>query len=148
MAKQDYYETLGVAKGASDDELKKAYRKLAMQYHPDRNQDNPEAEAKFKEVNEAYESLKDPQNGLRMTGLPMRSNRAGLVAPAVPVPDLAASPIFSKKCSAISWAAAVAVASRLSWCRPALQPGNQPGRRLSRPSGRNQSAEFGALRCL
>jgi molecular chaperone DnaJ len=62
MAKRDYYEVLGVAKTASDEELKKAYRKLARQYHPDVNKENPqEAEAKFKEINEAYSILSDPQ---------------------------------------------------------------------------------------
>lgn len=57
--KRDYYEVLGVNKGASDDEIKKAHRKLAKKYHPDLNHDNPEADGKFKELNEAYEVLSD-----------------------------------------------------------------------------------------
>lgn len=59
MSKRDYYEVLGVQKNASEDELKKAFRRLAMKYHPDRNPDDAEAEAKFKEAKEAYEVLTD-----------------------------------------------------------------------------------------
>jgi molecular chaperone DnaJ len=61
MAKRDYYDVLGLSRGASEDEIKKAYRQKAKALHPDRNKDNPAAEGLFKEVNEAYDALKDPQ---------------------------------------------------------------------------------------
>jgi molecular chaperone DnaJ len=78
MAKRDYYEILGIARDTAPDEIKKAYRKLALKYHPDRNQGNPEAEEKFKEASEAYSVLADAEkrqtydrfghDGLKMSG--------------------------------------------------------------------------------
>lgn len=65
MAKRDYYEVLGVEKGASADDIKKAYRKTALKYHPDRNPDNKEAEEKFKEAAEAYDVLSNPDKRAR-----------------------------------------------------------------------------------
>ena len=64
-SKRDYYEVLGVSKSASDDEIKKAYRKLAVKYHPDKNPGDKEAEAKFKEINEAHDVLSDKQKRAR-----------------------------------------------------------------------------------
>ena len=65
MAKRDYYEVLGIEKGASADEIKKAYSKTALKYHPDRNPDNKEAEEKFKEAAEAYDVLSNPDKRAR-----------------------------------------------------------------------------------
>ena len=61
MSKRDYYEVLGLDRGADEGDLKKAYRRLAMKYHPDRNSDDPDAEEKFKEASEAYEILTNPE---------------------------------------------------------------------------------------
>ena len=61
MAKQDYYELLGISKGADEKEIKRAYKKLAMKYHPDRTQGDKEKESKFKEIQEAYEILSDKE---------------------------------------------------------------------------------------
>src|SRR5512138_804507 len=60
MAKRDYYEVLGIERGASEESVKKAYRKLAFDHHPDRNPGDKDAEARFKEATEAYEVLRDP----------------------------------------------------------------------------------------
>ena len=59
--KQDYYDILGISKGASADEIKKAYRKMALKYHPDKNPDDKDAEDKFKKAAEAYEVLSNPE---------------------------------------------------------------------------------------
>ena len=61
MSKRDYYEVLGVSKGADEKEIKKSYRRVAMKYHPDRNPDDPDAEEKFKEATEAYDVLMDAE---------------------------------------------------------------------------------------
>ena len=61
MAKRDYYEVLGVSSGASESEIKKSYRKLALKYHPDKNPDDASAEEKFKEISFAYNILSDPE---------------------------------------------------------------------------------------
>src|SRR5215468_1492115 len=73
-SKRDYYEILGVKREADDEEIKRAYRKLAMQYHPDRNVGDAEAEVKFKEASEAYEVLRDPDKRQRYN----RYGHAGL----------------------------------------------------------------------
>lgn len=78
MAKRDYYEILEVPKSASVEEVKSAYRKLAMKYHPDRNPDNPEAEEKFKEATEAYEVLSDPQKRQRFDQYGHEGLRGGM----------------------------------------------------------------------
>ena len=66
MSQRDYYEVLGVSRNASDAELKKAFKKLAMKYHPDRNPDDPSANEKFKEAAEAYEVLSDSEKKISL----------------------------------------------------------------------------------
>ena len=65
MAKRDYYEVLGVSKNASEDDIKRAYRRRAIKFHPDKNPDDPDAEARFKEAAEAYDVLSDPEKRRR-----------------------------------------------------------------------------------
>src|SRR5580765_3715311 len=74
---RDYYETLGVPKTATDDEIRKAFRKLARKYHPDVNKDKAVAEEKFKQLNEAYEVLGDPEKRKKYDELGANWNQAG-----------------------------------------------------------------------
>ena len=103
--KRDYYEVLGIKKGASDDEIKKAYRKMAIKYHPDRNLNNKEdAEKHMKEINEAYDVLKDPQKKAQYDQFGHDAFAHG----AVPV-VLAAALVALAVSAAVALAAALAI---------------------------------------
>ena len=86
MAKRDYYEVLGVGKNATPEELKKAYRKLALQYHPDRNPGDKEAEEKFKEAAEAYDVLSNPDKRARYDQFGHAAFEGGTIQKAQPLP--------------------------------------------------------------
>lgn len=124
MAKQDYYEILGVSKTAEEREIKKAYKRLAMKYHPDRNQGDKEAEAKFKEIKEAYEVLTDSQKRAAYDQMVMlRLSKAAWAAAVLAAAQTSA--IFLVTFSAIFLAADVVVNVRravliyaITWSSP------------------------------
>src|SRR5579872_4279115 len=91
MAKRDYYEQLGVPRNASQEDLKKAFRKLAMQYHPDRNPGDAEAEHTFKAINEAYDVLRDDQKRAAYDRYGHAAFEGGRGAPGGPFGDFAGS---------------------------------------------------------
>ena len=125
---KDYYATLGVPRTASDQDIKKSFRKLAREFHPDVAKDKKTAEEKFKEINEAYEVLSDPDKRKKVT-----SRRQAGRAPGAPVARRArnfisaalASAIFSSNCSAVAEAAdlvsAVAISKPLNPRNPAAR---------------------------
>src|SRR5579885_1966372 len=130
MAKQDFYELLGVAKGCSSEDLKKAYRKLAMQWHPDRNPGDKAAEQKFKDINEAYDVLKDDQKRAAYDryGHAAFENGGRGAGPATSASP-PALPTSSTRCSATSWAGAAtsrapraATISATTWRSPSRKP--------------------------
>ena len=155
MAKRDFYDVLGVSRSAGEADIKRAYRQLAMKYHPDRNPGDAAAEARFKEVNEAYEVLKDPQKkaaydqfGHQAFEQGMGGARRRAAAPASTSP---ASPTCSTTCSATSWAAPAASAARprrRPRRRPALQSDDHAGGGVRRQAGADPRADHGRLRRL
>ena len=100
MAKRDYYEVLGLSKTATDDEIKKAYRKIAIKYHPDRNPGNKEAKEKFKEAAEAYDVLHDPQKRQQYDQFGFEGLGGGGFGVSAEVPEVSLWTIFSP-CSAM-----------------------------------------------
>jgi molecular chaperone DnaJ len=118
MSKRDYYETLGISKGATAEEIKKAYRRKAKELHPDRNADNPASEGLFKEANEAYEVLKDSNKKAAYDRYGHAALRAAWAAVAGVEPvGKAIFPVpfqmFLTTFLAILWADAVAVAGNV-----------------------------------
>lgn len=107
MTEKDYYELLEVSRDADGETIKKSYRRLAMKYHPDRNPGDKEAETKFKEINEAYDVLKDSQKRAAYDGTGIRPLPAAQAATRLTVlnstSDLAAFRIFSPTCSPNLW---------------------------------------------
>jgi DnaJ-class molecular chaperone len=101
--KRDYYEVLGIAKGASEEEIKKAYRKMAIQYHPDKNPGDKASEEKFKEVSEAYEVLSDATKRQQYDQFGHAASVRGAAAGAAVTADSAAAESISKKPCAPLW---------------------------------------------
>ncbi len=150
MAKRCYYEILGVERTASDGDLKAAFRKLAMQCHPDRNPGDEDAEHRFKEINEAYEVLKDGDKRAAYDRFGHAAFEHGggwarrtVSAPISPRP----SPISSTICSA--WAAAARPRLRArARRRSALQHGDHPRGGLCRQGRADPHSDLGHLRGL
>ena len=135
MSKRDYYEVLGVPKDASDAEIKKAFKKLALKYHPDRNPDNPKAaEEKFKEINEAYSVLSNKQKRASTTSSVRQHSRTAMLPVPVQVSARAASEVLA----ALADSARAARAARASAAlKISLIPSSAARAAVSRPMARS-----------
>src|SRR2546425_724595 len=129
-AQRDYYQLLGVAESASTDEIKKAFRRLAKQYHPDRNPNNPQAAERFKEINEAHDVLSDPEKRKKYDTLRRYGAFAGpAAAPAPPrapqstrvLSVMGVAPCHSDKVASPSIVRALCAAGRAPFLHSAVQ---------------------------